>query len=1016
MRKIALLLAIVFCFGIFSGCTKNGSDSVSDVSADASSEPASEGITYATIVSIGKSYTSTIEADSKYPDSYNSELTDGIHAINASYSDTRFCGYSLSGQTFSITIDLENDGKRLYQFEISYLATREAGIAPPSFGLVYISDDNEQWTKLGAVKMPEYVENTVQSAVLKLNEPVDGRYVRFSITKGSAWTFLDELTVIADVPALESELASIAKVGEAYANDTTTNEERLAALKAVSGDVVDRSRTRILVSKGSSYQASYAADAQQFPDDGKKLTDGSPTGTGFESNAYVGYAGGGQLDLTITLSSERSDLADFELSMYSRPLTGIVLPVYVDIAVSTDNSNYTTVGRVYATTNLKQTNYTYSLRLQKAVRGKYVRFTLAQTDSKWFLIEEAAVYAYGEAKERSFYPAVTLPKVSGRNYWDNGSKKNENLVAGLPYQISTGSTLDEQYWQYNDPVTKTLLTDGIISESMNYSNGLWFRTCRGMSRNIYFDLTHTSTITGFAVNFLNVKSAGILVPGMVTLYLSDNGEEWYAVKRVKLPGVGDTAIARINETLDTPVQARFAKVSFDVSVHVYLDEIQIFGTKYVAPTTATLDKLGLTAEVSGKRLAPSADILGGAHDILLAYHNSESAKLTKEVFLSYAGYVDKEGKILDTMFDGFLFLPTTGSLPSGGKPYENSVKSDWDYLLNSVFAKDINLDALNQAVGEIKSALNLPDYKVMVYYTILYPTTSVSNFGDVDGDGVSENFANPADKAKAIKWYVDEFIKRFSDGNYENLQLAGFYWFHETINRNENDLETIRATSDIVHELGYQLFWIPYFSANGYMQWSMYGFDAVCLQPNYAFYADVPADRIAEAAAIAKEYNMCIEIEINSPALGDSVYFQRYMDYLAGGIIYGYMTDSIHMYYQSVMDIYKASKSESAKTRLIYDYTYQFIKKNLKLNPDKLDDITVNAKADTYYEGKLFDADETTLARVSLSAQNGTVTVNEDGTFRYYPNKGFKGTDTFTFQISKYLGWSEDITVTVNVG
>jgi len=122
------------------------------------------------------------------------------------------------------------------------------------------------------------------------------------------------------------------------------------------------------------------------------------------------------------------------------------------------------------------------------------------------------------------------------------------------------------------------------------------------------------------------------------------------------------------------------------------------------------------------------------------------------------------------------------------------------------------------------------------------------------------------------------------------------------------------------------------------------------------------------------------------------------------------------MYYQSVMDIYKASKSESAKTRLIYDYTYQFIKKNLKLTPDKLSDITVDAKADTYYEGKLYETDEITLAQVSLAAQNGTVTVNADGTFRYYPNKGFKGTDTFTFKISKYLGWSEDIKVTVNVG
>ncbi len=1014
MRKIAFLMAIVLCFGILGGCKKDNPDNVSDVSGTGSEVT---GIKNSTIVSIGKSYTSSVAADAKYEDSYTSELTDGLHADTASYSNSKFSGYSMTGDSFSVIIDLQNDGKRLYQFEISYLATNEAGIAPPKYGIIYISDDSQEWKKIGSAKFPAYEQSTIQTATLKLDEPVDGRYIRFNIYKGSAWTFLDELTVIADVPTLDSELEAVNKVGEAYANDNLTNEQRVSALNAVSGDAVDRSKTAILVSKGSSYQTSYAADAQRFPDTGKMLTDGAATGASFENNVYVGFAGGGQLDITLTLDSERSDLADFALSMYNRPLTGIVLPVYVDISISTDNSNYTTIGRVYATTNIKQNNYTYSLKLQKAVKGKYVRFTLAQTNSKWFLIEEAAVYAYGEATEAGrFYPDVNLPKAGGKTYWQNGSKKNENLVAGLSYQISTGSTLEEKFWQNNDPVTMSLLTDGQTSQSTAYNNGIWFRTCRGMSRNIYFDLTNTSTITSFAVNFLNVKSAGILVPGGVTLYLSDDGENWYAVKRVSLPTVNDTDIAKVNEKLDKPVQARFARVSFDVSVHVYLDEIQIFGTKYVSPSTASLDQLGIKAEISGTRLAPNENILGGANDILLAYHNSESAKLTKEVFLSYAGYVDKDSKILDTMFDGFLFLPTTGALPSGEKPYEKSIKSDWDYMLNNVFSKDINLDALNQAVGEIKSALGKPDYKVNVYYTILYPSTSVSSFGDVDGDGVSENFANQADKEKAVRWYIEEFIKRFNQGNYENLQLSGFYWFHETINKDENDLETIRATSKIVHENGYQLFWIPYFNANGYIQWPAYGFDAVCLQPNYAFNADVPAERIRDTAEIAKEYNMCIEIEINSPALGDSLYYQRYMDYLKGGVTYGYMTDSIHMYYQGVMDIYKASKSDSARVRLLYDYTYQFIKKNLKLTPDKLGDITIDAQADTYYEGKLFETDETTLAQVSLAARNGTVTVNADGTFRYYPNKGFKGTDTFTFKISKYLDWSEDIKVTVNVG
>jgi hypothetical protein len=161
---------------------------------------------------------------------------------------------------------------------------------------------------------------------------------------------------------------------------------------------------------------------------------------------------------------------------------------------------------------------------------------------------------------------------------------------------------------------------------------------------------------------------------------------------------------------------------------------------------------------------------------------------------------------------------------------------------------------------------------------------------------------------------------------------------------------------------------------------------------------------------------MCIEIEINSAALSDDLYYERYMDYLKGGVYYGYMTGSIHMYYQGVMDIYYASQSDDRKTRLIYDYTYEFIKGTLSIYPDKLNDISIEVEKDNIYEGRLFEPNNINRAMISLSAQNGTVTVNADGSFRYYPNKGFTGTDTFTFKLSEGLDWSEDTLVTITVG
>ncbi|OGO87608.1 MAG: hypothetical protein A2Y15_02415 [Clostridiales bacterium GWF2_36_10] len=1027
MKKIALFLAFIFLLSAITSCDKNDESSdVSDISGESNvSEDGIIPISHSTVVSLNKSYESSVKADTKYEDTYSSELTDGIFAEgeSVSYTDSKLSGYN---NTTSIIIDLKNDGKRLYKFAISYLSTTVAGISPMAEGRVYISDDKDNkdsWTSLGAVVKPAPVEGIMQEGVLELEKPVNGRYVKFIIQKASAWVFLDELTVYADIKGTGDALEYLKLLNDSYANDNLTNEERISALSKVIGEQVDRTKKKILISEGCKFQSSYAPSNNEFVNDGIKLTNGSDIDSSYESDVWVGYAGGEQLDLTVTLASERNDLAEFALSMYNRPSTDIKLPAYVDISVSTDNETYTLVGRVYATSNEKQKNYTYLLSLTQGVKGKYIRFTLSKTECKYFLIEETAVYVYSDENfisSSSVYPAVNLPAVTEKTYWDAGSsdyKNKINLIQGKDYQIASGVILDKTTEaQYNDFITNKKLTDGVESNNTSYTNGLWYRMHGGVSRNIYFDLEHSSTITGFAVNFLNYDSVGIFTTNILTLYLSDDGVNWYAVKTLNAPSVKETDIAKINVTLKKPVQARFARFTFDVRVHCYTDEIKLFGTKYVASGTPTPVDLGIKDETTGNMLAPDEDVLGGVKDVMLAYHTATTAPLTKEVLLTYVAYLDKDRNIKDTMYDGYLFLPTVSALPSGGMPYKESIKTDWEYVLNSAFKENINIDALNQAVAETKTALGLPDYKVKVYYTLLYPSQTITNFGDVDGDGVSENLANIKDRLKAVEWYMDEFLTRFEAGNYENLEFCGFYWFHETINGSEGDNETIPAVSELVHKRDSQLFWIPYFGASGYYNWESYGFDYVCLQPNYVFSKDATKSRIKDTADLIKLFNMCIEIEFNNSAFNNDVYYERYMDYLKGGIYYGYMTGSIHMYYQGVMDFYSASISKSAKIRNIYDYTYQFIKGTLDIYPDKMDDITVTTPENTFYEGKLFEADATKKALVSISAQNGSVTVNYDGTFRYYPNKGFKGTDTFTFKITEGLDWSEDSVVTVTVG
>ena len=102
--------------------------------------------------------------------------------------------------------------------------------------------------------------------------------------------------------------------------------------------------------------------------------------------------------------------------------------------------------------------------------------------------------------------------------------------------------------------------------------------------------------------------------------------------------------------------------------------------------------------------------------------------------------------------------------------------------------------------------------------------------------------------------------------------------------------------------------------------------------------------------------------------------------------------------------------------RMIYEYTYGFIKDSLKGSPDKLDAQKYETTVNTPIQGKI-ETNSTYLneLRVAISPKNGTVTLNDDGTFTFYPEKDFKGDVTFAIEYSEYLGFSEPCEITVTV-
>lgn len=327
--------------------------------------------------------------------------------------------------------------------------------------------------------------------------------------------------------------------------------------------------------------------------------------------------------------------------------------------------------------------------------------------------------------------------------------------------------------------------------------------------------------------------------------------------------------------------------------------------------------------------------LDGINNVMLMYtfagQGAVSGRHTVETLLPYVGYYDTDYKLQDTFYDSFLLLPCVSTGPSGGTMYISSnpaISSDWQSYGDDIFVSGYNLDALNTAVGQVKDKLGIPDYKVKVFFTLIYPAEGQTNFGSLGGR--EYDFSKLEDRIDVCKWQVDDYIYRFNSGNYENLQLTGFYWFEEFIKQNSSSEKTlVTSATSYIREKGYKSIWIPYYMASGWNKWEEYGFDVACLQPNYMFNTDAETTRVSTAVSYAKQYGMCNEVEISGKVLSSAEYYNRYLTYLRDYTANG-AGNAVKMYYQDVKFYYQCYVSDIPEARLLYDLTYKYAKGTLK--------------------------------------------------------------------------------------
>ena len=287
------------------------------------------------------------------------------------------------------------------------------------------------------------------------------------------------------------------------------------------------------------------------------------------------------------------------------------------------------------------------------------------------------------------------------------------------------------------------------------------------------------------------------------------------------------------------------------------------------------------------------DAIPSYTDLVLCYggsHHRTPYRWDKERFTPFVTYVDEEGRE-HWLFDGFLFLEfQDSSRPDGGKyAYMVGVlrgqgisagKQQWKELIDYWFDGDNGVNALEAAVKEASQRLGTPPAKRKVVMVMPDPiiyqkyddtSESTTYWGSLDGRRM--DFAKGADRVAACKWYIDQVRRRFDEGNYQYVELAGFYPISEEIvtpgdgycHELKKSEEVIPQVAEYLHSINQSFCWIPYNRAAGYTKWKEMGIDYAYMQPNH-YWDDKGARPLSRYFSDIKAHDLAMEFEFDEKA------------------------------------------------------------------------------------------------------------------------------------------------------
>ncbi|MZP30486.1 DUF4855 domain-containing protein [Heliobacterium undosum] len=450
----------------------------------------------------------------------------------------------------------------------------------------------------------------------------------------------------------------------------------------------------------------------------------------------------------------------------------------------------------------------------------------------------------------------------------------------------------------------------------------WTGFLRQEGRDVVIDLQRMRPVTGLSLEFLQDKQAGIRMPPHMQGAVSPDGQNWYYLgeARHSLSPSDGAVQQRVLGFRFPALNTRYIKLSFPVDDWTFARRLTVEG----APSPAKPVLLSQDARVA--KSARGYLQIPGVNDILLVYtgHYGKAGTWTSDDFLPMIAYRNRQG-YRDRMFDTMLFLPygETGS-----------VKEKWGAYLDDLFTPGIQLSALNGAVAEMNRILGTA-HTEKVILTLPYPDSQERNFGSLEKNSPSLSF-DPAhvgreqaldNRLAALKWYYRELIERWQGAGFENLELAGIYWYAETIDVHVPDeTQLVQGAARIVRADNRDFYWIPFYGANGYENWRSYGFEHVLLQPNY--YADdiKPDERMDRTAALAKKYRLGMELEISDQVFDSAGHYDAFYKQLDRAHRLGADGDMTNAYYAESKTLVRVSNSSDPKIRAIYDDLYRWIR------------------------------------------------------------------------------------------